>query len=286
MSAPENKPSTRIVRDPGICLSLPVYGKADVPFVQCMMNLLATSTSVTQVDFLQGDSLVNRARNNLAHRFMKGFPGHDEQGPMTTQHDWLLFIDTDLIFAPEDVDLLYALGREKGPGVYVGTYPIKQLKPKVVMNAIPGKKIEADGTIEVREAGTGFMLIHREVFARMAKHFEHEIRYEADAGNAHDAREIMNDFFSVGVRLDPDLGWKRFLSEDWYFCQRWREMGGKILMQTRISCQHIGTFAYPGDPKDVIAAGEHYKAALERIQAARAKSAPRPVSVKTVEQPA
>ena len=60
--------SPRIIRSEAVCLSLPVYGKADVPFVQCLINLLSSTTCVQQVDFLPGDSLVNRARNNLAHR--------------------------------------------------------------------------------------------------------------------------------------------------------------------------------------------------------------------------
>jgi hypothetical protein len=71
------------------------------------------------------------------------------------------------------------------------------------------------------------------------------------------------DFFSVGVRFDSELKRKRFLSEDWYFCQRWRELGGKVLMHTKTSCNHIGTYNYPGNPQDVIDAADHYKKAFE-----------------------
>jgi len=279
----ETKPETKspkIIRDERICLALPVYGKADVPFVQCLMQTLATTQVVAFVDFLPGDSLVNRARNNLAHRFMEGFPQMGQDGESEiVRHDWLMFIDTDLVFKPESIEELYRLGIERGPGVYVGTYPIKQLKPKVVMNAVPGHKPAADGTVEVREAGTGFMLIHRDVFAKMQAHFKDEIEYETDSGSDQAARTIMCDYFSVGVRKDPELGWKRFLSEDWYFCQRWREMGGKIIMQTKISCGHIGTFTYPGNPREIIEAGEIFKKAIE-IDSKRPKGSP--VLVKTV----
>ena len=280
---PEIKTETpRILRSEHICLSLPVYGKADVPFVQCLMQTLATTAVVGFVDFLPGDSLVNRARNNLAHRFMVGFPGLDDDGkPVVTQFDWMMFIDTDLVFKPEAVELLYELGRERGPGVYVGTYPIKQLKPKVVMNAVPGHKIAEDGTVEVREAGTGLMLIHRDVFAKMQERYRDEIEYETDSGSEQVARTIMHDYFSVGVRKDPNLGWKRFLSEDWYFCQRWREMGGKILMQTRISCGHIGQFTFPGNPQEVIDAAEVFKKGIEKMKERHGAA---PVLVKTVRQ--
>ena len=249
---------------------MPVYGKIDVPFVQCLMGMLASSTIVQMWDFLPGDSLVNRARNNLAKRFLEGFPGQDGAGnAVTVKHDWMLFLDTDLVFRPEDVQKLYDLGMKTGPGIYAGTYPIKQLKPKVVFNNIGGCVPDAEGIVEVREAGTGFMLIHREVFERMEAKYGDEIRYAVDMGEPDKEPVYTCDFFSVGVKFDNDLKRKRFLSEDWYFCQRWRDMGGKILMHTRTSCNHIGVYSYPGDPMAVIEAADHYKSAFALMEKAK-----------------
>lgn len=249
---------------------MPVYGKIDVPFVQCLMAMLSSSTIIQMWDFLPGDSLVNRARNNLAKRFLEGFPGQDGAGnAVTVKHDWLLFLDTDLVFRPEDVQRVYDLGLKKGPGIYAGTYPIKQLKPKVVFNNIGGQVPDEDGIVEVREAGTGFMLIHRNVFEQMQEKFRDEIEYIVDSGDPANPQIISWDFFSVGVRFDQDLKRKRFLSEDWYFCQRWRELGGKVLMHTKTSCNHIGVFSYPGNPHEVIEAADHYKKAFEMIEKAR-----------------
>jgi len=260
------KAALPVIRDPRICLAMPVYGKIDVPFVQCLMGMLASSTVVQMWDFLPGDSLVNRARNNLAKRFLEGYAGQDGAGnPVTVKHDWLLFLDTDLVFRPEDVQKLYDLGMKKGPGIYAGTYPIKQLKPKVVFNNIAGCVPDEEGIVEVREAGTGFMLIHRNVFEQMMDKCKDEIEYVVDSGDPSNPAIISWDFFSVGVRMDPDLKRKRFLSEDWYFCQRWRSLGGKILMHTKTSCMHIGTFSYPGNPQEIIEAGDYYKKAFEMI---------------------
>lgn len=259
-----------VIRDPRICLAMPVYGKIDVPFVQCLMAMLSSSTLVQMWDFLPGDSLVNRARNNLAKRFIEGYPGQDGAGnPVIVKHDWLLFLDTDLVFRPEDVQRVYDLGMKKGPGIYAGTYPIKQLKPKVVFNNIGGQVPDEEGIVEVREAGTGFMLIHRNVFEQMMEKFKDEIEYVVDSGDPENPQIISWDFFSVGVRFDQDLKRKRFLSEDWYFCQRWRELGGKVLMHTRTSCNHIGVFNYPGDPNAIIEAADHYKKAFDMIEKAR-----------------
>ncbi len=259
-----------IIKDPRICLSMPVYNKIDVPFVQCLMAMCASTSFIGTWDFLPGDSLVNRARNNLAKRFLDGFPGQTEDGkPATLHFDWMLFLDTDLVFRADDVKLLYELGLNKGPGIYVGTYPIKQLKPKVVFNNMPGCIPDKEGIVEVREAGTGFMLIHRDVFEQMKEKFKDEITYQVDMGDMGNVATYQWDFFSVGVYFDPQLQRKRFLSEDWYFCQRWRAMGGKVLMQTKISCNHIGQFAYPGNPQEIIDAADHLKRSIAAIQAAK-----------------
>ena len=263
METPENIP---VVKNPNICLCLPVYGKADVPFFQCLMATLSgTRNLIDHIDFLVGDSLVNRARNVLSHRFLEGYIGQNEKGePVRVLHEWMLFLDTDLMFNPQSVVSLLELGRARGPGIYAGCYPIKQLKPKIVMNNLPGHLPGPDGTVEVREAGTGFMLIHREVFEQMREKYRDEIEYFVDNGDAKNTK-LGWDFFSVGVRFDKDLGRKRFLSEDWYFCQRWREMGGHIILQTKIQCQHIGTIAYPPPPDEIIEAAKVIQEAKDRM---------------------
>ena len=253
------------VSDPRVYLALPAYGgNMQAGFVNSLLRLQSEIKIVGQVDVIGGDSLVNRARNNLAHRFLKGTAGQDGNGnAVKILFDWLLFIDTDIIFDPAEIQMLYDLAVKGGVGIYAGTYALKQLRPKVVFNPMAGQRPDAEGVCEVREAGTGCMLIHRGVFEKMIEVFGDEMRFEADSGDVTAAREVKYDFFTVGVRMDPVVGWKRFLSEDWYFCQRWRETGGKILMHTGVQCQHIGTFVYPPNPKEMIEVGEIYRRAFE-----------------------
>lgn len=260
--------AVEIIRDERIVMCLPCYGgKIDQPFMQCVLHCLGTINIVPFIDFLPGDSLVNRARNNLAHNFLRGYDETTPAGAKARrQYDWMLFIDTDLIFQPDSVQRLYDLGRRKGPGIYAGTYPLKQLKPKVVFNNMPGCVPDAEGIVEVREAGTGFMLIHRDVYTRMIEHFSDEMRFETDMGDVGGPRTIKYDFFTVGVRKDPLLGYNRFLSEDWYFCQRWREMGNKIWMLVNIQCGHIGQFVYPGNPDEIVAVGKHIEKTLAALE--------------------
>ena len=252
--------NTAIVKDPRIVMCLPCFGgKIDQPFMQCVLHALGTINIVPFIDFMPGDSLVNRARNNLAHNFIQGYPDVVDGKPVKRQYDWMLFIDTDLIFQPDGITTVYEMALRRGPGIYAGTYPIKQLKPKIVFNPMPGCVPDANGEVEVREAGTGFMLIHRDVYTKMIERFSDEMKFETDQGDTQLPRTIKYDFFTVGVRTDPTLGYKRFLSEDWYFCQRWREMGGKIWMNVKTQCGHIGNFVYPGNAKDILETAEILK---------------------------
>ena len=43
---------------------------------------------------------------------------------------------------------------------------------------------------------------------------------------------------------DNDGEWR---SEDWWFCDNWRNLGGKVMVDQTICLQHIGDYAY-GSP--------------------------------------
>lgn len=263
------------IRDQRIYAAFPSYGGTiHSPFALSLLQLTQQpSAPIAQIEFLNGDSLVSRARNKLAKFFLNGRPNIDANGNQClVMYDWLLFIDTDLIFQPHQVVELYQYAVAHGPNIYCGAYPLKKLAPKVVFNPMPGAAIDADGVLEVREAGTGMMLVHREVFEKMAEHFAHEIAYESDQGALSGDREREYDFFSVGVRMDPVLKYRRYLSEDWFFCQRWREIGGRVLMQTRLQCQHIGQLTYPANPGEIMEAARVYEAGFKEQAEAKARA--------------
>lgn len=278
----ENEPEKiDTVKHAGIYLAFPAYGgKIDAPFAVSIYGAMNIEGMIAHMDILNGDSLVSRARNKLCMNFLHGFMAKDTAGKtIRILCDWLLFIDTDLIFSPNDVRMLYELALKRGPNVYAGTYPIKQLRPKIVFNQMEGCRPDEEGVVEVRETGTGFMLIHRSVLEKMIEKFSDEIRYEADAGSRSVARSIEYDFFSVGVRVDPVYKYKRYLSEDWFFCQRWREIGGKVLLHTRIQCQHIGQIVYPVPTKDILEVAKIHTDALQALKEHEEKSKQQPVSV-------
>ena len=89
---------------------------------------------------------------------------------------------------------------------------------------------------EIARAGTGFLRVHRTVLEKMK---------DVGPSNANWSQHYVNhgsdewEFFPVGVVN------KEFLSEDWYFCDRARALGFKIMLDTRIQLRHEGVAIYP-----------------------------------------
>ncbi|WP_449410105.1 hypothetical protein [Methylobacterium komagatae] len=102
--------------------------------------------------------------------------------------------------------------------------------------------IDEDGFIEVAEATTGFMAIKREVFIRMMKHYP-ELNYVPDGRQQDPLAHLYWLFFDC--MLDPDS--RRYLSEDYAFCRRWRDMGGKVYADLESRLDHLGQHTYVGD---------------------------------------
>jgi hypothetical protein len=54
----------------------------------------------------------------------------------------------------------------------------------------------------------------------------------------------------------------RYYSEDWTFCENWRDLGGKIWVDTRVLLRHVGSYVFD------FAAQEQLFQALQQAQAA------------------
>jgi hypothetical protein len=229
MSLPMNAQPTNTQQQqrPTIFFAVLCYGGQVFWDWQKSVNLLLTKTSmVAQVATIAGDSLVCRARNNLASEFLASGCTH------------MLFIDCDIEFEPWHVARLLSHNKP----LVCGMYPLKQIRPGWVVNNVPGEVPQKDGLVKVRESGTGFMLIKREVLVEMAKAHP-ELEYDKDDNEKGDFKRY--DFFSVGVFPDPVSKRRRYLSEDYYFCQRYRAMGGDVWLDTQVRAKHIGRAVYP-----------------------------------------
>ncbi len=47
--------------------------------------------------------------------------------------------------------------------------------------------------------------------------------------------------------IDPET--TTYVSEDFGFCQKWRDLGGKIWLDTEGKLTHIGAYSFAGNPQ-------------------------------------
>ena len=176
-----------------------------------------------QIDTLSNESNVNRARNSCAAKFLAGDATH------------LMFVDADIQFNPTDIVKL--VGHDKD--IVGGIYPQKTLPPKMVVNTLDNARTEGD-LIEVGTLGTGFMLVKRGVFEQMIA--AGATPYGDDIGLSATENANQYDFFNCTIDSNG-----RYLTEDWSFCRKWRELGGAIWADTTVALAHVGYYRFQPD---------------------------------------
>jgi hypothetical protein len=177
------------------------------------------------VETMTNESLISRARNTLTAKFLH-----------TKESTHLMFVDADIGWEPWH--LLVMLDAQKD--VIGGLYPMKSLPVKWCVNGLPGfvEKPE-DPLIEVTKTGTGFMLIKRKVFEKLDQH--PAVRpFNNDIGLPPELNPYMKTYFDTAVREN------RYYSEDWTFCENWRDLGGQVFVDKRVLLRHTGTYVFDG----------------------------------------
>jgi glycosyltransferase involved in cell wall biosynthesis len=231
-----------------VFLSTPCYGglclEQYATSILKLQVLLAQKNIQFYIDTTENESLVHRARNVSVGRFMQ-----------KSDADYFMFVDADIEFDPDAVVRLI----ESGHDISVACYPKKcvfwdqaknaveagddrnmaMLSASLVVNfGAQSRKIE-NGFIEILDGPTGFMLIKREVFEKMEKHFP-----ELLCKNDHQNRDFDEYYAVFDCMIDPES--KRYLSEDYAFCRRWQQMGGKIYADVQTVLGHVGNLPFTG----------------------------------------
>jgi hypothetical protein len=254
---------------PYLFCATPAYGGGiQWGFSQSMMELkeLCSEKRVNhEFRMLAGESLIDRARNNLAWDFLKSEGTH------------LMFIDADIDFRAADVLKMLYLSETHGYDIIGGAYPCKSLDiSELAAQARANAKLTSDelvrrstraavdllpevfqsravetstGCVEVKNIATGFMMIRRRVFEQIAYANPRLLYLNDHPGEKYG--EPVFDFFEV--RLD-DFGWNKItphlgrkLSEDYGLCQLWRNQGGKVWCYLDADLGHTGSFRYQGE---------------------------------------
>ena len=121
-----------------------------------------------------------------------------------------------------------------------------------VFNVVKGTtQFHVTEPLPVLEIGTGFMMVKRAVFNKLAAAFP-MIHYKPDhVGQANfDGSRYIHAYFDTVIDSENSItggGSDRYLSEDYMFCQMWRKIGGEIWLCPWVQTQHIGTYAFTGN---------------------------------------
>jgi hypothetical protein len=258
------------LREKKLFIATPMYGgQCHGAYTKAISDLMILCTKYqieAKLFFIFNESLVQRARNYLADEFMRsGF-------------DYMMFIDSDIHFKAEDILVMmhFAQSRED-MDVICGPYPKKAISWEKIKAAVdkgfadqnPNQLEQfvgdyvfnpADGTtsfrvdepIEVKESGTGFMMIKRNAFNKFDDAYPQQ-RYKPDhvrTENFDGSREITAYF---DCPIDPES--KRYLSEDYMFCQWARKAGAKVWLLPWINLKHAGTYIFGGSLQALAAVG-------------------------------
>ena len=181
------------------------------------------------VETMTNESLISRARNTLTAKFLH-----------TKESTHLMFIDADIGWEPWH--LLVMLNHDKD--VVGGLYPMKSLPVKWCVNGIPDAvQDDPSGLIEVTKTGTGFLLIKRDVFEKLNAHPAVK-SFTNDIGLDPALNPYMKTYFDTAVREN------RYYSEDWTFCENWRDIGGQVFVDKRVLLKHTGTYVFDYQTQD------------------------------------
>jgi hypothetical protein len=180
-----------------------------------------------QIGSICGCSVVSRARNLLA------------QDMIESNCDYLLFIDSDINFEPEQVFRLMAWAQDPKKGIVAGV-PRTRSETKTYIATLDYDRnneltMNGMGLVRAARVATAFMLVRREVFTTLeAKHPEWRY-YDTRSGRTLTA---MFDF------LVTDEG---YMGEDFLFCDRARAHGFEVWVDPAITLGHMGVQEYTGN---------------------------------------
>jgi len=195
---------------------------------------------------------VQRARNQLAMHFL-----------MSEKTTHLMFIDADIGFTAEPIlemvlknkDLVGCVYPKKEINwqyIYQESRNIKNYKELKNYSASyasnftldkRGNPIEENGLLRVNDLATGFMLIKRHVFLDMQKEWPNKYYTpDYDTSSYRDTKAKHYAFFECEIDKETN----RYFSEDYYFCARWKDLGGEIWCYPSYDLAHMGSYMFKG----------------------------------------
>lgn len=232
-----------------ICIATPMYGGISKSVYVSSLSDLNQKLSIAGHSIyyisITNESLITRARNTLAHMFLK------------SDADALLFIDGDHGFVADDIVKMVHSGKD----LIGAPYPMKSIhwenvrkaalagKPNLenysgnfAVNFLPENvSFRGDEPFPVRDVGTGMMFIHRRVFEAL-KQVCKTYKNNAPSSDIEMGEEII-EYFTTYITPEPE---SVLLSEDYAFCDMWRSLGNEVYAAPWVRITHSGDYNFAG----------------------------------------
>jgi len=220
---------------PSVYIAMPCYDSVKINTMLSVIKLveqLAKSGIKVGINTMKSP-LIHQARNYLTSVFL------------TTEYQYLLFIDSDVEFEPEAVlrmlvakkEIICTPYRVKAEQLDKHIYTVEFKDPKNIP-ILPG------GLVELEAGPTGLMLIDRTVFEKIIKnHPDLKIKNKATP-TADKSLEFYYNFFDFGFDNHYATG------EDISFCKLAKENDFKIYANTESTTKHHGSYAWEGKFKE------------------------------------
>jgi hypothetical protein len=280
MSTYEVSVSIEELRKRKILIATPMYGgMCGGSYTKSTADLASMAAQYgmdVRFYYLFNESLITRARNYLVDEFLRSDCTH------------LMFIDADIGFDPNDVIALSVIaeaGNDKE--IVCGPYPKKCIAWEKIKRAVDrgfadkdpenlekyvgdyvfnpkqgSGSIPLDEPVEVLEGGTGFMMIQRSALEKFAAAYPQYSYMPDHVRTAHfdGTREIMQYF---QAEIDPKS--KRYLSEDYWFCQKMWDINVKTWLCPWMKLQHMGSYVFGGSLIDLAQIGAGATADMDQM---------------------
>lgn len=217
---------------PSIMVSFPAYKRAeDASYDSVRAAMIYAMDLGYEVWFnkIQGESLITRARQTDLGEFLL----HKQDFLITVDSDILVDQDIFVRLVKHDLDIVGALVRVKSnkdfrPAAWFLNHRMDELRDsETTWDEFMSGHLE-----EVRYLGTGVMCVKRSTILKMIEAHP-ELKYTCS--------HTQNTTYALYLEMVMD---DQFLSEDYAFCHRARELGFKVFADTSLWTGHIGRCIY------------------------------------------
>jgi hypothetical protein len=231
-----------------IYISTPMYGgMAKNSYTISLQNLIVTLSRAghtIMTSTIGNESLITRARNTLAHKFME------------TDFEALLFIDSDHGWDANDVLRMIESGKDFIGAIYpmkginwenvrlaaqLGKEDLDKYSGHFAINLLKGPQtFNPNEPFKVQDIGTGMLFLTRKVFEDLKPHCkQYKNNNVGDTGiQFHD---MITEYFTTTIDENSIL-----LSEDYAFCRMWQGIGGEVWAAPWVQITHSGDYSFSG----------------------------------------